>query len=137
MDTFSTRHMDMDDSSGSALPDHLPPLESDHHVLLVFPGQDQYVQFPVSEYLVVGRRAPENSQPPDIDLAAFGAYPAGVSRRHCVLRRESNKLMAMDLGSSNGTKVNDYHLTAHSPFQLVSGDSIWFGRLQAWIYFKS
>ncbi|MBI5929434.1 MAG: FHA domain-containing protein [Chloroflexi bacterium] len=136
MDTFSTRHMDIEDS-GSAIPDHLPPLESDQHVLLVFTGQAQHIQFLVEQQLVLGRRSPENSQPPDVDLAAFGAYPAGVSRRHCVLRREPGKLMVMDLGSSNGTKVNDYRLTPHSPFQIVNGDSFWLGRLQTWIYFKA
>lgn len=136
MDTFSTRHMNVEDT-GSAIPSNLPQLESDQHVLLVFSEQDQYIQFPVTGQLVLGRRCPDNSQPPDLDLATFGAYPAGVSRRHCVLRREAGKLMAMDLGSSNGTKVNDYRLTPHSPFQLESGDTFWLGRLQAWIYFKT
>lgn len=136
MDTYSTRHMDIQDS-GSAMPDHLPPLESDQHLLLVFTDQNQHIQFLVEQQMVLGRRCPDNSQPPDVDLATFGAYPAGVSRRHCVLRREAGKLMVMDLGSSNGTKINDYRLTPHSPFQLASGDTLWLGRLQAWIYFKA
>lgn len=134
-DTYSTRHLDLE-GAGLAVPSQLPTLESDLHILLMFSGQEKFLQFELVSQIVLGRRSPENSQPPDIDLALFGAYPAGVSRRHCMIRREEDKIMVMDLGASNGTKINDYRLPPHSPFQVVSGDSVWLGRLQTWIYFK-
>ncbi len=55
------------------------------------------------------------------------ASPA-VSRRHCVLTVESDRVRLQDLGGANGTLVNDVHIDrAH---ELVSGDRIRIGPLE-------
>jgi pSer/pThr/pTyr-binding forkhead associated (FHA) protein len=119
----------------SVIPD-LPELESEWHVMTVFANPTRSLQFEVVEQVVIGRRCPENSQPPDIDLAQYGAYPAGVSRRHAVLRRDGGRMLLMDLGSSNGTMIGNERLRPNMPTPVLSGDTIRFGRLQAWIFFK-
>jgi len=43
-----------------------------------------------------------------------------ISRKHAKIYQDERKLMVMDLGSTNGTKVNGIALTAHTPLQINS-----------------
>jgi hypothetical protein len=51
-----------------------------------------------------------------------------VSRKHARIKRESNTVWITDLGSSNGTFVNDSLLPPNVSHQLGRGDEIGFGR---------
>ncbi|MFL6664104.1 MAG: FHA domain-containing protein [Rhizobacter sp.] len=50
-----------------------------------------------------------------------------VSRRHAVLRLDGGGASVEDLGSSNGTFVNDVPLPAHRPLRLHDGAKLRFG----------
>jgi diguanylate cyclase (GGDEF)-like protein len=50
-----------------------------------------------------------------------------VSRRHCRLRRRGGEILLTDLGSSNGTALNDAALAPNEEFALRSGDRIRVG----------
>ncbi|MCB0165157.1 MAG: protein kinase [Anaerolineae bacterium] len=65
----------------------------------------------------------------DIDLGPYGAATAGVSRKHARLLRRDSYWQLEDLGSLNGTYVNDMRLKPQSPFTLKSGDIIRCGHL--------
>lgn len=52
---------------------------------------------------------------------------AGVSRRHCVLRESADGLTVQDLGSSNGTFVNDVPAPAEEEVRLATGDVLRVG----------
>jgi len=58
-----------------------------------------------TEY-TLGRIAEGQPILPDVDLSPFDAYAQGVSRLHAALKINKNRLVIMDLGSSNGTRVN-------------------------------
>src|SRR5690349_9930260 len=47
-----------------------------------------------------------------------------VSRRHCIIRRHGDSYVLEDLGSHNGTLVNDRPITRHT---LQHGDQIAIG----------
>ena len=96
---------------------HFVVVESGHTVELI-----------VDDDVVIGRRDPTANQAPDIDLSKHGAYQMGVSRRHAVLRLRDQGLELVDLGSRNGTYVNEYRLIAHKPEQVIDGDDIRFGK---------
>jgi adenylate cyclase len=51
---------------------------------------------------------------------------SGISRQHATIRREGMNYWLVDLGSANGTYVNDVALTA--PRVLRDGDRLQFGR---------
>jgi diguanylate cyclase (GGDEF)-like protein len=51
----------------------------------------------------------------------------GVSRRHCVVRYDGDQATLEDLGSTNGTLVNEQRLRARTPHALRSGDLIRLG----------
>jgi serine/threonine protein kinase len=77
----------------------------------------------------IGRSDPHVSEQPDVDLEPHGARMAGVSRRHARLLARAGTWLLEDLGSTNGTFVNEAALTAGQPVQLRDGDRIRFGQL--------
>lgn len=66
---------------------------------------------------------------PDVNLNLYGGREQGVSRIHASLRVDRRQLLLMDLGSTNGTRLNGTPLTAHEPVRLESGDEIRLGKL--------
>jgi hypothetical protein len=68
---------------------------------------------------------------PDIDLSGFDAYANGVSRLHAAIKVVNMKVVVVDLGSSNGTRVNGQKIIPNVDYPLSNGDIIAFGRLRA------
>jgi len=81
------------------------------------------------EELVIGRFDPETGWSPDIDLQEYTALEKGVSRRHATITRRGDTLYLVDLGSPNGTFLNEVLLFPHQPRLLRDGDTIRVGRL--------
>jgi pSer/pThr/pTyr-binding forkhead associated (FHA) protein len=86
-----------------------------------------------SEY-VLGREGQEQVIP-DVNLNAYGAREKGVSRVHAALRRDRHQVLLIDLGSTNGTRLNNQTLTAHQAVKVESGDEIRLGKLAVKISF--
>src|SRR5262245_2999288 len=76
----------------------------------------------------IGRRSASRGITPDIDLTGPPEDP-GVSHLHAVLLIDDGQLSIMDLGSSNGTTVNDDQspLPPNAPRTLSTGDRIHLG----------
>jgi hypothetical protein len=74
---------------------------------------------------------------PDIDLSPYQAYASGVSRLHAVIKRDGNKVLLVDLGSSNGTYVNGKRLNPNAEQILKNGDVIALGKLKIQILLKA
>ena len=80
----------------------------------------------------IGRSRGRPDEPtPEIDLAADPPDP-GVSRLHAMLERRSDGVVVLrDLGSTNGTMVNDdpAPIAPETPITLADGDRV---RVGAW-----
>src|SRR5574341_484685 len=63
---------------------------------------------------------------PTADLVVPQALPF-VSNRHLTINHEAQGYTITDLGSTNGTRVNNQFLTPNQPFPLTSGDLIRIG----------
>jgi hypothetical protein len=74
---------------------------------------------------------------PDIDLTPYQAYASGVSRLHVVIKRESNRVVIMDLGSSNGTYLNGRRLNPHVEETLNHGDVVALGKLKIQVLLRN
>jgi hypothetical protein len=86
---------------------------------------------------ILGRYTLSSLTQPRIDLSAFASYMSGVSRLHVAIRRNSNKeLEIQDLGSTNGTWINDERLTPYQFQHLKSGDALKLGCLNIRLYFE-
>lgn len=64
---------------------------------------------------------------PDVDLSPFDARTSGVSRRHALLCYTGSQWTITDLGSANGTFVNDAALTPHTLVVLPEGSVVRLG----------
>jgi len=74
---------------------------------------------------------------PDIDLTPYQAYASGVSRLHAVVKRESDRTIVMDLGSSNGTYLNGRRLNPHTEEELKHGDVVALGKLKIQVLLRN
>jgi len=74
---------------------------------------------------------------PDIDLTPYQAYASGVSRLHAVVKREADRTIVMDLGSSNGTYLNGRRLNPHTEEELKHGDVVALGKLKIQVLLRN
>lgn len=94
------------------------------------------VELDLRDVMIIGRSTDENDpQPPNLDLAPYGAYQSGVSRQHAAITRHQGGLYIEDLGSTNGTRINGFELTARRKYRLRDGDEIEFARIRASVRF--
>ena len=85
---------------------------------------DFHLDAPGVEGYIMGRSDSGSSYTPDIDLAPFNAQRRGISRRHAVLLRYQGSIHILDLGSMNGTFINDKQLHPQVIFPLTPGDQL-------------
>jgi FHA domain-containing protein len=78
----------------------------------------------------LGRASEGQPIMPDIDLSPHKAYEHGVSRLHAVIKKQNNRIIIMDLGSSNGTYLNGVRLMPNIENPLVNGDMIALGKMK-------
>jgi hypothetical protein len=67
---------------------------------------------------------------PDIDLTPYEAYSQGVSRLHAALKISKERVTIMDLGSSNGTRVNGQKIVPNIDYPVNNSDMVALGRLR-------
>lgn len=77
--------------------------------------------------ILIGCQDPADHIFPDVDLSPFDARSSGVSRRHALLRYAGSQWTITDLGSANGTFVNDTALTPQTPVALPDGAVVRLG----------
>lgn len=76
---------------------------------------DDSAIYPLEDFNLIGRSQDATIRVPDV----------GISRQHATLRREGRYYWVTDLGSANGTYVNDVAVTAARA--LRTGDRVQFG----------
>ncbi|NIR66291.1 MAG: FHA domain-containing protein, partial [Aliifodinibius sp.] len=67
----------------------------------------------------------------------YDAYEAGVSRLHATIRIEKDKVILIDLGSVNGTRIEGKRLTPHLKHTLRDGDVISLGKMKLKVRIKA
>jgi FHA domain-containing protein len=84
---------------------------------------------------VIGRKVGETSEGL-LDLSPLGGYHRGLSRRHAVIRRTEYGYEVLDLGSVNGTWLNDERLIPHKSYPLTSGSHLRLGRMRLFVLYR-
>lgn len=85
--------------------------------------KDKPIGIEVFGDVILGRSMAVESRV-DVDLTNYDAINLGVSRRHALLRPEQDRLVLIDLGSTNGTLCNAIKLRPGRPHELADGDTI-------------
>ena len=85
--------------------------------------------------IVLGRKVGTTEQML-LDLAPFGGYSLGLSRRHAIVRQTEDGYELMDLGSVNGSWLNEERLVPHRPYPLPSGSHLRLGRMRLLVLYR-
>ncbi len=88
---------------------------------------------------VIGRKTGNTSGVSEalFDLSPLGGYGHGISRRHAVIRRAEHGYELLDLGSVNGTWLNNERLVPQRPYPLASGSHLQLGSLRLFVLYRS
>ena len=87
---------------------------------------------------VIGRRVETTSDIPEglLDLSQSGGYSQGLSRKHATIRRTEHGYEILDLGSVNGTWLNDERLVPHKYYPLVSRSHLRLGGMRLFVLYR-
>src|SRR5574341_1073502 len=125
------RLADLPPTTTSILRAAIPPVDKDKKTLsyqLVLPS-GQTVALTGQE-IIIGRSHPRDTFVPDIDLWAMGIEEARTaSRKHCRIFLDGEQYAIEDLGSMNGTYINDQTLQPGTIYHLKDGDKVVAGRV--------
>jgi hypothetical protein len=95
---------------------------------------------PLEHELILGRYTPGSAGEERFDLTPYGGADLGISRLHAVIRqcatRQMGQMEIVDLGSTNGTWLNEARLAPYVPSVLRSGDHIRLARMWLTVYFQ-
>jgi Ca-activated chloride channel family protein len=111
-------------------PDEEGQLQPAHSVLVEVVDSDRQTQLPTTSELLLGRKDVAHGIFPDLDLTADGGLQKGVSRRHAKIFQREGKFYIEDVGSANGTFLNDQRLTPYLPYQLKEENEIQLGQVR-------
>jgi len=118
---------DVDSEHDSFDSTRLAPVEKEgrHRLIDVTTGTEFF--FSKADETTIGRADPVTGILPDIDLTAVDANRS-VSRRHAKIIRSGGEYCVLEeVGTVNGTYVNDQRIPTGTPVTIHSGDSIKIG----------
>ena len=86
---------------------------------------------------VIGRKvgATSNLLEGVLDLSPLGGYSQGLSRRHAIIRWTEHGYEILDLGSANGTWLNDERLAPQKQYPLPSGSHLRLGSMRLFVLY--
>ncbi|MBI5960143.1 MAG: FHA domain-containing protein [Chloroflexi bacterium] len=137
-DRPETQHLKRKPTILPAPPRRRDQLDPSETVLLQFLPSASCITLPLERPTVLGRLS-EDSNPSEyaiIDLSSYGAHVHGVSRRHCMLQRQGETLLVVDMSSTNGTHLNDTRLIAYEPHLVAHGDRLILGTMHVVVVFS-
>jgi hypothetical protein len=120
----------------SLLGQDLTPQGQTRRLTFVIPSSGRRLSVPAGKEVRIGRSDPIKEYLPELDLTDDDGAEHGVSRIHAAIQYSNRGLVLIDLGSTNGTLLNNYRLPPDLPYPLHHGDEIRFGRLLVHVFFE-
>ncbi len=100
-----------------------------NEIMLMTEGDKPPLVLNVTEKVTLGRE--------HVGLEAYEAFRLGVSRSHAAIHQRGGRFYVEDLGSTNGTWLNERALRPHRSYRLANGDCVRLGELQLWVYYRT
>lgn len=111
----------------------------DSGIAFYIEGQSDSAYIDYEGEFVLGRKSGTTSGTTSemlLDLGPLGGFGLGVSRRHAVIQRTREGYEVLDLGSINGTWLNEERLIPDKPYPLRSGSHLRLGRMRLLVLYK-
>lgn len=105
-------------------------LNPEAQVSLLLIDGNQSIPLVGRQEFTIGRVTEGQPILPDVDLTEFDAYAHGVSRLHATIKIVAGIMFVLDLGSSNGTRINGKKILPNIEYPIKPGDVLVLGRLQ-------
>ena len=108
------------------------PVDSNCRLLLFVPGVEKPLQIDAGRTIILGRdldQAQGGQGEVILDLSPFQALESGVSRRHALVRPVENGFELSDMGSTNGTWLNQSRIVPGQGYRLSGNSEIHLGRM--------
>ena len=99
------------------------------HIRLIIKQDAHVFELPLAKPISIGRADHAEAQAVTVDLSVVNAAEYGISRLHAKILRKDGRVFIFDMGSLNGTWLNDRKLAAFIPASLQSGDWLMLGKL--------
>lgn len=128
----ATKSLSESDAGGGATQNTPQP---DTVAVIVSGYVDKPFTLRVTRPVTFGRAIANSNSQVHIDLSRYGANSSGVSRVHLQMQYEHGKFFIEDMGSMNGTRLNDEMLIPRKPYELHNGQKIKLGQLEMQVYF--
>jgi len=111
---------------------------SNHEIAVYTEGEFKPVYVDTKGEFVIGRKSGTTSNVSDslFDLAPLGGYSQGVSRRHVFIKRADQGYEILDLGSVNGTWLNNERLVPHKHYPLPSHSHLRLGSMRLFVLYR-
>jgi hypothetical protein len=111
------------------------PLESGLPPFLKFVMSEGIATFEASldQPIIIGRNS--SSGIVTVDLSNYNAIDLGISRQHVKIETVGDSVIARDLDTVNGTRLNNLQMVAGRAYELQHGDEMKLGRLKMRIFF--
>jgi hypothetical protein len=122
----------------TSVPDRVIQLTQLYNDIMIFQvmGYEQPILAKATSGKVTLGRYNPGEIPPTVDLTPYNGSLMGVSRQHAVVNRTSDGYALTDLGSTNGTWLNDTRLNAQKAYPMHSGDMLRLGQVALHVYFR-
>jgi FHA domain len=114
-----------------------PPVSGDVALSLFLVDSKKVIPLTGRTEYTLGRIAEGQPILPDVDLSGYDAYTHGVSRLHAAVKMYNQRVVVVDLGSSNGTRVNGQKIVPNIDYPLNNGDIIALGKLRIQVLLHS
>jgi exonuclease VII small subunit len=108
----------------------------DNVLALFVVGYDRPILVNQHERVSLGRYSP-GEMAPTVDLMPYNGDIMGVSRQHAVIYVQDGRYVIEDLGSTNGTWLNENRLAPNTAHPLNSGTLLRLGQLGLYAYFST
>ena len=106
------------------------PKKRDPNISLHLVDSGQVIHLSDRKDFTLGRAVEGQPILPDVDLSPYEAFSMGVSRLHSSLRIMNGEVYVMDLGSSNGTRINGQKIVPHVEYSISHGDLVTLGKMK-------
>lgn len=136
-DTSRIENVELGNGQRQAVPEPAPPVSLPKAWISLHILESGYI-LPLADRteFTLGRVVDGQPIMPDVDLTPHNAYAHGVSRLHAALKLVGDKIVIMDLESSNGTYVNGVRIPPNVETTLVHGDVVALGKLKIQVLFS-